>query len=283
MPEGPEVAVMTNFLNKNYKGCTLKKIEVLSGRYFIEKKTRKISKSKTINLLDDMEAELPLKILSFSCLGKFIYWELEKDWFVFVTLGLKGRISVGDKEDYNRVKFVTSCGNLYLRDKLNNGTINMYKGRKELDAKLKKLGVDLLQTDLSNKEVVEHFKTVFARKKNKDDFIADILLDQKFLAGVGNYIRADGLYCAKISPFRKVKDMSDEDLIKLIKCLKEVMKKSFDIQTNSCKEKYVYENVAICYIPMVYFREFTAKNEKVENEKMKFQNRTIWYVPSVQT
>jgi formamidopyrimidine-DNA glycosylase len=282
MPEGPEVAVMTNFLNKNYKGCILKNIEVLSGRYFIEKKTRKISKSKTINLLEEMKAELPLKILSFSCLGKFIYWELEKDWFVFVTLGLKGRISVGDKEDYNRVKFVTSCGNLYLRDKLNNGTINMYKGRKELDVKLKKLGVDLLQTDLSNKEVAEHFKTVFARKKNKDDFIADILLDQKFLAGVGNYIRADGLYCAKISPFRKVKDMSDEDLIKLIKCLKEVMKKSFDIQTNSCKEKYVYENVAICYIPMVYFREFTAKNEKVENEKMKFQNRTIWYVPSVQ-
>ena len=38
----------------------------------------------------------------------------------------------------------------------------------------------------------------------------------------------------------------------------------------------------ICYIPLVYFREFTAKNEKVVSKKMKFQNRTIWYVPEVQ-
>lgn len=282
MPEGPEVAAMINFLNNNYKDCILEKVEILSGRYKIAKNVGKVGKSKLINLLHSVSKDLPLKILSFNCHGKFIYWKLENDWYMFVTLGLKGRISVGDKEEYNRVRFATSCGNLYMRDMLSNGTINFYKGDKEVNEKIRKMGVDLLSTDLSNKEIAKHFKKVFSKKRNKDENIGNVLLDQKFLAGVGNYIRADGLYCARISPFRKVVDINDTELIKLIKCLKDIMENSYEIQTKKCKKKYVYEDVAICYIPLVYFREFTAKNEKVESTKMKFQNRTIWYVPEVQ-
>jgi formamidopyrimidine-DNA glycosylase len=282
MPEGPEVAAMINFLNKNYKDCILEKVEILSGRYKIGKDVGKVKKSKLINLLYSVSGDLPLKIISFNCYGKFIYWELEDDWYMFVTLGLKGRISVGDKEKYNRVRFVTSCGNLYMRDMLSNGTINFYKGKKEVDNKIRKMGIDLLNTDLSNKDIAKYFRERFNKKRKKDEYIADVLLDQKFFSGVGNYIRADGLYCAKMSPFRKVLDIKDDELIKLIKCLRGIMKNSYEIQTKSCKKKYVYENVAICYIPLVYFREFTVKNEKVENTKMKFQNRTIWYVPEVQ-
>ena len=197
MPEGPEVAAMIHFLNKNYKDCILEKIEILSGRYKIVKKGEKVSKSKLINSLDSVKKELPLKILSFNCHGKFIYWKLENDWYMFVTLGLKGRISVGDNEEYNRVRFVTSCGNLYMRDMLSNGTINFYKGEKVVNDKIRKLGIDLLSTDLTNKEIAKYFKLKFSKKRNKDENIGNILLDQKFLAGVGNYIRADGLYWRK--------------------------------------------------------------------------------------
>jgi len=283
MPEGPEVAVLSNYFNKHYKDCTLKKIDILSGRYYLTEKEKKNAKSsKLIDNLDALRSELPLKITKFNCKGKFIYWELEDDWYIFLTLGLKGRISVGDKEDYNRVKFVTSCGNLYLRDKLNNGTINIYKGCERVQKKLKTLGVDLLKSNMSIKDVAKTLRDKFKKKRNQDELIGDLLLDQKYLAGVGNYIRADALYCAKISPFRKFVDITDDELETLIKCVKKIMTTSFTIQTESCKVKYFYEDVAICYIPLVYFREFTAKNEKVHNEKMKFQNRTIWYVPDVQ-
>ena len=41
---------------------------------------------------------------------------------------------------------------------------------------------------MSNKDIVEYCKKKYSKKRKKDDYIADILLDQKFLAGVGNYI-----------------------------------------------------------------------------------------------
>lgn len=281
MPEGPEVRVTTEYMNTHFSGCILKEIKILSGRYLLKKGDEKKS-SKIIDNLDKFSKKLPLKILKFNCKGKFLYWEIEDDWYIFVTLGLKGRISIGDNEEHNRVQFSTSCGNFYLRDSISNGTINIYNGRDKLDKKLKSLGIDLLRTDLSDKEIVDKLREKFKKKKKKDDLIANLLLDQKYLAGVGNYVRADGLYCAKISPFRKFVDLTDIELEKLIKCLKEIMKKSLDIQLKKTKSVFVYENVARSYTPLVYFRQETDKGEKVVNEKMKLQNRTIWYVPEVQ-
>ena len=281
MPEGPEVRVTTVYMDQTFGRCKLKDIEILSGRYLLKKGDEKKS-SKIIDNLKEFKKELPLKIEKFNCKGKFLYWEIEGDWYIFVTLGLKGRISVGDNMDHNRVHFSTSCGSFYLRDSISNGTINIYHGRERLDKKLKNLGVDLLRTEMKDKEVVEIMREKFKRKKKKGEFIADLLLDQKYLAGVGNYIRADGLYCAKISPFKKFIDLTDIELERLIGCIRKIMKKSLDIQLKRIKKNFVYEKVAPSYKPLVYFRNMTDKSEKVVCKKMKFQNRTIWYVPEVQ-
>lgn len=281
MPEGPEVRVTTEYMDQTFGRCKLKDIEILSGRYLLKKGEKKKS-SKIIDNLEEFKKELPLKIEKFNCKGKFLYWEIEGNWYIFVTLGLKGRISVGDDMDHNRVRFSTSCGNFYLRDSLSNGTINIYHGRDKLDKKLKSLGVDLLRTEMKDKEVVEIMREKFKRKKKKGELIADLLLDQKYLAGVGNYIRADSLYCAKISPFKKFIDLTDNELERLVACIRKIMKKSLDIQLKRIKKGFVYEKIAPSYRPLVYFRNVTDKGEKVVCKKMKFQNRTIWYVPEVQ-
>ena len=49
--------------------------------------------------------------------------------------------------------------------------------------------------------------------------ICEILLNQKIVAGSGNYLRADALYLAKINPFLKPKDILDEDLKNLYNCI----------------------------------------------------------------
>ena len=43
-------------------------------------------------------------------------------------------------------------------------------------------------------------------------YIASALLDQSIAAGCGNYIRAEVLYLAGISPFRKLEDLHDSEL-----------------------------------------------------------------------
>lgn len=37
-------------------------------------------------------------------------------------------------------------------------------------------------------------------------------MNQKVISGIGNYLRADTLYHSKISPFRKVKNLTDKEL-----------------------------------------------------------------------
>merc|ERR1712094_41164 len=48
-------------------------------------------------------------------------------------------------------------------------------------------------------------------KRNPKKVIGEILLEQKLLAGVGNYIRSDILWLSKISPFRKIIDLKTEE------------------------------------------------------------------------
>jgi endonuclease-8 len=42
--------------------------------------------------------------------------------------------------------------------------------------------------------------------------IGDALLDQGIIAGIGNVIRAEGLFRARVEPFRKVGELSDDEL-----------------------------------------------------------------------
>ena len=111
--------------------------------------------------------------------------------------------------------------------------------------------------------------------------IADVLLNQKVLAGVGNYIRADALYLSKISPYRRIKDLSDKEITILLKNIKKVITRSYNCQLKIALGEYDYKRMTSCYKFYVYSRKTTAKGEKVDHAKMK-NDRTIWWVPSVQ-
>ncbi len=53
--------------------------------------------------------------------------------------------------------------------------------------------------------------------------IGDALLDQELIAGLGNVIRVEGLFRARVSPWRKVSDLSDEELLAVVDENKNVM------------------------------------------------------------
>jgi formamidopyrimidine-DNA glycosylase len=47
-------------------------------------------------------------------------------------------------------------------------------------------------------------------KKEKQE-IGIVLMNQKLISGIGNYLRADILWLSKISPFRKVNKISEQE------------------------------------------------------------------------
>jgi endonuclease-8 len=56
-----------------------------------------------------------------------------------------------------------------------------------------------------------------------DEEIADVLLNQRVVAGIGNEYKSELLFMSRVSPFAKVRDLSDEQLDTILKLSRKVM------------------------------------------------------------
>ncbi len=61
----------------------------------------------------------------------------------------------------------------------------------------------------------EDFQNALLHKTNLNKEIGNALMNQKYISGIGNYLRADALWLSKINPFDKVKSLSNNDLKKI--------------------------------------------------------------------
>ena len=193
MPEGPEVRITTDFLSK-FVNTSFSSVSILSGRY---------TKKDIVGL---SEAVFPATIKSVDCKGKFIYFTLtnkDKEYYLFSTLGMSGLWS-NKQTKHSRFAFALEGENkLYFNDIRNFGTLKFVHNKKELDKKLKSLGPDILSDNVD----LQDFLNRFDKKHNKT--IAECLMNQSVISGIGNYLKAEILYCSRISPHRLVKDINE--------------------------------------------------------------------------
>ena len=72
------------------------------------------------------------------------------------------------------------------------------------------LGPDVLSEEvLAKPDLIERF-----RKRNQIN-ICKVLMDQKTISGVGNYICSEALYQSRINPYARVINLSDTDIVNL--------------------------------------------------------------------
>ena len=153
--------------------------------------------------------------------GKFIYWILQNELSVWNTLGMTGNWST-EHTKHSRVKFNLSDGAVYFNDMRNFGTLKFVRGKFQLIEKLQSLGPDMLVNDLPDIEFIE-----IMRKKNNWSIVKAIM-EQSVIAGVGNYIKADCLWLARISPHKIVSELSDQHLSALNSAIKRVLQESYN-------------------------------------------------------
>jgi formamidopyrimidine-DNA glycosylase len=221
MPEIVEIKRYVDFIRKHLHNNMIVNINILSGRY---------KKHGPFDGYKNIKKSLPLKLIEINSKGKFIYFIFENEMVLFNTLGLSGGwvykdtkihhpnigefLNVNDIEKYHstslkhcNVEFVLEKGILYFFDILSYGTMK-YTTKEMLDKKLKKIGPDLLDPITT----LEIFNYQLKKKNNLNKMIGNVLMDQKTISGIGNYLRADCLWIARISPFRIVKNLSDNDI-----------------------------------------------------------------------
>ena len=273
MPEGPEVKYLTDFLNNNLKNKKLDKITINSGRY---------KKHGPPKGFENFVKNLPLKIKSINCYGKFIWWELfDSDITIWNTLGMSGWWTYDDTQKHNNLTFHIKGDDIYFNDMRNFGTFN-FCTKDNLEKKLEKFGPDILSIDKTKDEGLLLFQKKI-NKKRKDTYIASALLDQGIAAGCGNYIRSEVLYLAKISPYREISNVTDEELKLIWNSLKQIGYNYYDrklgkkIGIIDGKFKFA-DDYGKQFL--VYKQQNDVKGNKIIREKI--ATRSVHYVPKLQ-
>jgi len=213
MPEGPECRRFALSLAERLSGRMLKSIEVISGRYFDKPPTG----------LEEFQGQLPIAVVGVGVHGKFLYWILKDELSIWNTLGMSGDWSDVQKK-HSRVKFVLNDGDVFFNDMRNFGTLKFVRGKYRLLEKLKSLGPDMLAQDVSDEEFIKRFR----RRPHWQ--ITTALMNQSVIAGVGNYIKAESLWLARISPHRILKEITDAELAALNRSIRQVMHESFNTE-----------------------------------------------------
>jgi endonuclease VIII len=234
MPEVIEVKKYTDFIRRRVLHKQLMQIVVQGGRY------------KKHGFDHIQYIKLPSKVTIVENKGKFMYIGFQSGQFIGVTLGLSGgwmfrsnrnkRLECGLDPTYDiteqniqenhylqteirhiNVIFTFSNGELYFYDMLSFGTIKLFSSQEELYKKLQTLGPDIMDPEFQ--------VSLFENNLNKyfDNPIGNVLMNQRVISGVGNYLRADALWLAKISPFRKVKDIESSELKRLFHFLRSLI------------------------------------------------------------
>jgi endonuclease-8 len=285
MPEGPELKITANFLNKHLLNRNIT-LEVHKGRY-----TRHPMKN-----LD--KVTFPLKVNKIGVKGKFIYFTFDKtEISMWVTLGMSGHFLLHNSEEspyftkkHNNIAIHYGLKNpIWFQDYRNFGTFSFALKKEDLEKKLSKIGLDLLEVDTSFSDFYD-----ILIKKRGNNLIGESLLEQKYISGVGNYCRSEALYLAEINPFVKVKQLSEKELKNLFHWIRVVLFYHYDVKLglkyNILSEKDLkYFPKTPTYIEgsdynfdfVVYGRKEDPLGNKIHRKKDK-NGRTIHWVPEIQ-
>ena len=237
MPELPEVEVVKRSLTRKVQNLIIQKVNIKDSklRYHLDKnKFRKIR---------------GLRIKKIERKSKFLLFFLNKNFIMMVHLGMTGKFFFVDRKNtklktsfyynidykkeqkYDRVEFILNKNQkLIYNDVRKFGFIKLLSNKKYKDNfHLKHLGPEPLKNTFN----YTYFKNYI---KGRSRVIKDILMDQKFVSGLGNIYANEILFLSKVKPSRKVKNLKEFELKKIIKFTKEVLKNAIELGGSSIKD-----------------------------------------------
>jgi formamidopyrimidine-DNA glycosylase len=220
MPELPEVETVVRGLQNRIVEWELSWVEVgqeecLGGR-----------KQDLAHLLQKK------KILAVERRGKNVILRLSGGGALFVHLGMSGRLRVlprsAPREKHTHVvfSFLNHGEQLRFIDPRRFGRVFWEGGKEGTWVSLSRLGPEPLEISLSE---------FAARVRSRHREIKPLLLDQQFLAGVGNIYADESLHRAGIHPRRKSDSLSGKTLSRLHRAVQEVLSEAIESRGTSVR------------------------------------------------
>lgn len=271
MPELPEVARTALSLHQRMHDSELNEVNILSGRY---------SRHGVPPGFNEFTEDLPAKIEKVSFSGKLLIFYLigrsGKPWFIWNTLGMSGGWRL-EPSKHGHVEMKTTKGNFYFTDPRNFGTLRFTDSEEMTKRKSNGIGPNHLQHEITDDLLRSRYE------KFPELTLAAVMMNQSIIGGIGNYIKAEALYRANLSPHRLIKTLDSNDYSRLNRALYEVIQGSFENRGASIR---TYANLDgesgdFPFFFKVYGRKTCEAGFPVLNETTQ-DGRTTWWVPQLQ-
>ena len=215
MPELPEVEIVRQSLNKKIRQKKVKKV-------IIRNKNLRIKIPATFKKI--FEKNLIKKVSRFS---KYLIIHFSNYKFCLIHLGMSGTIhliNLKNKKNFTNLSFYNSPFlpkkhshveiifekfKIIYNDPRRFGFFQIINNSKDLKKRFIHLGPEPFDNNFDLKYFLKFIK-------DKERTIKDLLIDQKFVSGIGNIYASEILFLSKINPKKKIKLLSGKECSKII-------------------------------------------------------------------
>jgi formamidopyrimidine-DNA glycosylase len=213
MPELPEVETIVNDLRPMLKGRRFTGVSIYCPEMV------------HLTSVNELRRRLPgQEIKKIARRGKYLIFRLASGEALIIHLRMTGSLLLKRKGEqrtesspYVRAVFGLDNGTeLLFTDRRKLGTISLVKDENEV---IGKLGPEPFDTSFTPKALAERLS------KHKAPIKA-VLCDQEFIAGIGNMYADEALFFAAIHPLRAANSLSDEEIKRLHRAIREVLTKA---------------------------------------------------------
>lgn len=251
MPEIVEVKIMSEYINHHSKD------KVFTKLFDVEKGNN----AKESNIISNFSVESD----SF---GKELILRLYNniDDFKFsVFMGMSGNWKYTPTLEWNNTKFTRM--RLDSEDRFSLLLYGGYMGPKYRIGGFTgvKRGPDpIKQFDLFKENIFKNIES-----KAFDGLICDVLLNQSYFNGIGNYIRSTIMYYSDLNPFENARSLIKKNPYILDLC-KDIPLKSYQLNGGQLKDwKNPFDNDSTEFKEWVFYQKGLSCKDKT--------NRTFWY------
>ncbi|MCD6233008.1 DNA-formamidopyrimidine glycosylase [bacterium] len=258
-----------------------KKISKQDAERSIFKIFKKKTENKTIeniwrkgkNIIFDLSDNLTL-LLHQKLTGHLLYgvWHLErKEWKSNASGPLRERIN-----SYIHLIFFLDNGKmLALSDPRKFAKVELWRKSDFKESNTyKDLGDDPLKISF------EKFKEGLKRRKTP---VKKVLMDQNFIAGIGNIYSSEILFEAKIHPLKKASELSRKEIEKLYKAMQKILKEAINVKGESISDYRTLSGKKGGFdkLRKVYRREACSRcGAKIK--RIEISGRSAYYCPVCQ-
>jgi len=268
MPELPEVETIIRSLSLSLPG-----LEVSSFKFLYPG----VLRSSDLKLLEKLKGK---KVIRLRRRGKWILIDFDSDLSLLCHLKMSGQFlfclskETVDKHTHFILSFKNETHELRFRDVRKFGSISCHPTSEVL--KFLHLGPEPLRVSFSR------FQKLFQGRKGR---LKNLLLNQKFIAGIGNIYADEILFEAKLHPLTSVFMLEEGELLRLWEAMRFILRKAIEYRGTSIRNFRDAEGQEGGFRGhlRVYGKEsFSCPRCGSEIERLRFGGRSSFFCPECQ-